>query len=132
MIASRSTAYATAWRTSLLSNGGESGRIARNIPSIASKGTILVVELLVTRSAMWGGMYWAIWTSLLSSAATRTSVSRMTRNTTSSGPWTGPRSEEHTSELQSRPHLVCRLLLEKKNKNKIHCHLLKKKKQKTR
>src|SRR5690554_7195653 len=26
------------------------------------------------------------------------------------------RSEEHTSELQSRPHLVCRLLLEKKNK----------------
>src|SRR3989442_11849389 len=27
---------------------------------------------------------------------------------------TGERSEEHTSELQSRPHLVCRLLLEKK------------------
>src|SRR5690554_4439089 len=27
------------------------------------------------------------------------------------------RSEEHTSELQSRPHLVCRLLLEKKNKS---------------
>src|SRR3989442_3442942 len=26
------------------------------------------------------------------------------------------RSEEHTSELQSRPHLVCRLLLEKKTK----------------
>src|SRR3989442_3867081 len=26
------------------------------------------------------------------------------------------RSEEHTSELQSRPHLVCRLLLEKKNR----------------
>src|SRR2546429_9948285 len=29
-----------------------------------------------------------------------------------------PRSEEHTSELQSRLHLVCRLLLEKK-KNKL-------------
>src|SRR5690625_6721002 len=28
------------------------------------------------------------------------------------------RSEEHTSELQSRGHLVCRLLLEKKNNNK--------------
>src|SRR5690554_7224920 len=27
------------------------------------------------------------------------------------------RSEEHTSELQSRPHLVCRLLLEKKKHN---------------
>src|SRR2546422_7141281 len=32
-------------------------------------------------------------------------------NTTSGVP---PRSEEHTSELQSRLHLVCRLLLEKK------------------
>src|SRR5690554_7495877 len=29
------------------------------------------------------------------------------------------RSEEHTSELQSRPHLVCRLLLEKKKKKNI-------------
>src|SRR5439155_23797629 len=28
-----------------------------------------------------------------------------------------PRSEEHTSELQSRGHLVCRLLLEKKKKS---------------
>src|SRR5690625_5827285 len=31
-------------------------------------------------------------------------------------PTTWPRSEEHTSELQSRGHLVCRLLLEKKKK----------------
>src|SRR2546422_2273315 len=30
--------------------------------------------------------------------------------------WHHPRSEEHTSELQSRLHLVCRLLLEKKKK----------------
>src|SRR5690606_41247454 len=30
-----------------------------------------------------------------------------------------PRSEEHTSELQSRENLVCRLLLEKKKKNSI-------------
>src|SRR3989442_4027753 len=29
------------------------------------------------------------------------------------------RSEEHTSELQSRPHLVCRLLLEKKKHEEI-------------
>src|SRR2546429_6526257 len=33
------------------------------------------------------------------------------------GPWLG-RSEEHTSELQSRLHLVCRLLLEKKKNKK--------------
>src|SRR3989442_4493346 len=32
------------------------------------------------------------------------------------GQLVGPRSEEHTSELQSRPHLVCRLLLEKKKR----------------
>src|SRR3712207_8142638 len=34
------------------------------------------------------------------------------------GPVMGRRSEEHTSELQSRQYLVCRLLLEKK-KNKV-------------
>src|SRR6266699_1160151 len=39
------------------------------------------------------------------------------------------RSEEHTSELQSRPHLVCRLLLEKKNTN--HNQLLTEKKKNT-
>src|SRR5690348_14988736 len=33
--------------------------------------------------------------------------------------WNGFRSEEHTSELQSPVHLVCRLLLEKKKKKKI-------------
>src|SRR5258708_19126682 len=32
------------------------------------------------------------------------------------------RSEEHTSELQSPDHLVCRLLLEKKKKIKMHVH----------
>src|SRR3989442_4060753 len=30
------------------------------------------------------------------------------------------RSEEHTSELQSRPHIVCRLLLEKKKESTGH------------
>src|SRR2546422_2033240 len=39
----------------------------------------------------------------------------------------GMRSEEHTSELQSRLHLVCRLLLEKKKKKtpntgRVHVH----------
>src|SRR3712207_8941118 len=35
----------------------------------------------------------------------------------------GLRSEEHTSELQSRQYLVCRLLLEKKNR-KYQAHLI--------
>src|SRR5690554_7129533 len=34
------------------------------------------------------------------------------------------RSEEHTSELQSRPHLVCRLLLEKKNNKNYNLIIL--------
>src|SRR6266436_2152495 len=41
------------------------------------------------------------------------------------------RSEEHTSELQSRLHLVCRLLLEKKKKKPIAFYIFKKKKKKT-
>src|SRR5437660_9206836 len=38
----------------------------------------------------------------------------------STRPLVPARSEEHTSELQSRGHLVCRLLLEKKKKKKQH------------
>src|SRR3712207_7765522 len=47
------------------------------------------------------------------SAARRTAPPRRAR--TSPRPRRPPRSEEHTSELQSRQYLVCRLLLEKKN-----------------
>src|SRR5438034_10672193 len=39
---------------------------------------------------------------------------------TSTSPW---RSEEHTSELQSHSDLVCRLLLEKKNKKRNPAYL---------
>src|SRR5690625_5685032 len=44
-------------------------------------------------------------------------ISRSSAGPTSMGSWpvgATARSEEHTSELQSRGHLVCRLLLEKK------------------
>src|SRR2546429_5217617 len=34
------------------------------------------------------------------------------------------RSEEHTSELQSRLHLVCRLLLEKKKNSQLQCVII--------
>src|SRR5215475_15136800 len=44
--------------------------------------------------------------------------------------WSLTRSEEHTSELQSRENLVCRLLLEKKKKNKNALSYVKKKKKK--
>src|SRR5215211_8962431 len=42
------------------------------------------------------------------------------------------RSEEHTSELQSHSDLVCRLLLEKKQKNKSPVNVYRPKKEKTR
>src|SRR5436309_9403394 len=53
------------------------------------------------------------------STASRVSLhspGRSSRSTRVAGP-TPRRSEEHTSELQSRENLVCRLLLEKKNTN---------------
>src|SRR5216683_7602429 len=55
-----------------------------------------------------------------------TSMKRRSR-ATSCWVWV-PRSEEHTSELQSRSDLVCRLLLEKKKKNRKLCLLYNKKK----
>src|SRR3712207_8095066 len=36
----------------------------------------------------------------------------------------GGRSEEHTSELQSRQYLVCRLLLEKKKEITVYVHII--------
>src|SRR2546422_1177356 len=63
------------------------------------------------------------------SAAQRRRCRRVVRGRWAAGRWGGDRpspraigdrerSEEHTSELQSRLHLVCRLLLEKKKKKK--------------
>src|SRR6267143_6297908 len=51
------------------------------------------------------------------SRATRRSVSPSLRSTSCASCGRPSRSEEHTSELQSQFHLVCRLLLEKKKKN---------------
>src|SRR6266536_393165 len=48
--------------------------------------------------------------------STATTVTTVTTAGTTTGVPTSGRSEEHTSELQSRVDLVCRLLLEKKNK----------------
>src|SRR2546429_5386437 len=50
-------------------------------------------------------------------SAQRLRCVRWTAHQGSRAPRPGTRSEEHTSELQSRLHLVCRLLLEKKTKS---------------
>src|SRR3712207_8758258 len=64
-----------------------------------------------------------------SQPATAPGIEFSTRSTAAEGTWrrmltansetenSRPRSEEHTSELQSRQYLVCRLLLEKKKKS---------------
>src|SRR2546422_5581928 len=66
------------------------------------------------RSGTWPG----------ASTLSRTAAPMMVKApTASSAPRTAspiPRSEEHTSELQSRLHLVCRLLLEKKKIKLVH------------
>src|SRR5256886_8130695 len=48
------------------------------------------------------------------------SAARVRSSSASSKNNSSPRSEEHTSELQSQSNLVCRLLLEKKKKNTNH------------
>src|SRR2546422_8443802 len=60
------------------------------------------------------------YTTLFRSASLRSAISRINtaflmKSSTKTDIF--DRSEEHTSELQSRLHLVCRLLLEKKKKN---------------
>src|SRR5947209_13216687 len=50
------------------------------------------------------------------SATTKVKRACSRRSSMTAGPRSTSRSEEHTSELQSRQYLVCRLLLEKKKK----------------
>src|SRR2546430_13411411 len=57
----------------------------------------------------------------------RSAVGRARRPPVSGGSGTvvrgpAPRSEEHTSELQSQSNLVCRLLLEKKKRHPLHVY----------
>src|SRR3989442_3317835 len=61
--------------------------------------------------------YTTLFRSQISLSAS-TTVSHWRRCSTSSA---RPRSEEHTSELQSRPHLVCRLLLAKEQRRLPEC-----------
>src|SRR2546422_6178827 len=62
-------------------------------------------------------------TELATRAGGREVTSRASPRANSAHAARGIRSEEHTSELQSRLHLVCRLLLEKKKKKIIHTEL---------
>src|SRR5436305_5871575 len=64
------------------------------------------------------------YTTLFRSSARRDELASRRRAHSNRGHMRGGRrSEEHTSELQSRPHLVCRLLLEKKKDKKFRVSL---------
>src|SRR2546430_9171882 len=65
-------------------------------------------------------------TSLRKAARSSSCCGNLTHRTSGSARETSvsSRSEEHTSELQSQSNLVCRLLLEKKNKNIQKIHLI--------
>src|SRR5690554_7574792 len=79
-------------------------------PHIGSKKSVcpsqpLIIRIPAAKTSLIGAILVAVRYPLWCSEAPE--VSKETR------------SEEHTSELQSRPHLVCRLLLEKKKKQKL-------------
>src|SRR5690606_41427363 len=72
-------------------------------------GLVLASWLLFGTSLSWAGTN----ASMCGADATSIEAPPVSPNA-KSGQIAAPRSEEHTSELQSRENLVCRLLLEKK------------------
>src|SRR5690606_42008273 len=92
-----------------------SSRAPRSLPSFPTRRSSDLVRLRSSPRA-----FCAIRTS--ASVVRTVGIKRIVRATArlmrSAGTHEGARSEEHTSELQSRENLVCRLLLEKKKKNK--------------
>src|SRR5687768_17892788 len=63
--------------------------------------------------------WWSASRAAASSASRESRSASPTRPTSTPSLRSTPRSEEHTSELQSRLHLVCRLLPEKKKSTKL-------------
>src|SRR5439155_16396928 len=92
--------------------GGVAGSHVRNGPALVVGRTLVKLQ----GSGVPRGHPW-------STVKLIVPVAVATNDWTPNGPVTtyvapGTRSEEHTSELQSRGHLVCRLLLEKKKNKK--------------
>src|SRR3712207_7202521 len=71
----------------------------------------LIVRTNLSHAEIWGRGFDAAYVAGLSADAVPALAASLPALSTQ-------RSEEHTSELQSRQYLVCRLLLEKKNKQK--------------
>src|SRR2546422_5559937 len=80
------------------------------VPAAAFADRVLELDRLVTDLAAGQKVFLISPRRFGKSSLVRHALAAMARR--------GARSEEHTSELQSRLHLVCRLLLEKKKKKK--------------
>src|SRR5690625_3948187 len=85
------------------------GRDAQSFGSLSPSA-----QLVGSVAAKAGCLIAAAVASAAVAAAVATAAGAATAVATAAG---AARSEEHTSELQSRGHLVCRLLLEKKKNN---------------
>src|SRR2546429_1860731 len=88
-----------------------------------SRQTLAVLDALLGRAGQWQHGYSLSQSTGIPSGTLYPILMRLeklhwleTRWEEVKTPGRPPRSEEHTSELQSRLHLVCRLLLEKKKK----------------
>src|SRR3989442_4460900 len=79
-----------------------------------SRSRVLIFFFLMIRRPPRSTLF--PYTTLFRSRPPRPPPRRAGRSARNAGCSRTSRSEEHTSELQSRPHLVCRLLLEKKKK----------------
>src|SRR5690625_5854448 len=107
-----------AWTSSVLSSSSRDAKFEMIRSGVTDLGITTLPSARFQAITTWAGV--APWDSAI----------RVTTGSSSSPPpWPSGdqdsvripldawRSEEHTSELQSRGHLVCRLLLEKKNKH---------------
>src|SRR5690554_7705423 len=89
-------------------------KLVTDTPSVCKMDSMAIIKIvtqasLLIASAAVGSM----WSFLASARALKLTSKRLINR--NENQLSVRRSEEHTSELQSRPHLVCRLLLAKKN-----------------
>src|SRR5258707_8118058 len=113
-------------RNAVSLRGAEAGVMAALATSSGRPGSASIsCSASCSRSCRaWGWvMAWTAYRVSIKSRIAR-SAKKCTDGYTSSAFLRRTRSEEHTSELQSRQYLVCRLLLEKKKKNVNHTNLL--------
>jgi len=86
----------------------------------AFKGTLSNLRFTVGAARYGSGTTFTVPTSTLTNDSSNVKLLAFTNSTITADASTAAGSEEHTSELQSRLHLVCRLLLEKKKTKQIH------------